>query len=310
MNPGVLKHEIRQKVIPDDRANLLKKYLPQLYKLHQISLMSTVFQWDALECFKSLYYDNHINLENLTTFKPLKICLFLKYNRQVFNHLIYYCSFSIKLIPYFKEATDVHIGENDIFYYSIIFFSHNNFQVAFHLLNRYKNDELSLYYIKMLLTHCKKTYQYKHLKPYTDKFYNLWKFLDKKTQYLVDETRVIQEDKNILLNFPWQYFIDLPIYCMYYDILLQTFPDNYWLTKKSSLYMIQRIEKFFKSCRKISNLHYYRDELIRFPWKGFINMPVYLMLDILCLAYPDNPFLQQKMKSVTRIDNILKIARK
>lgn len=284
-NIGVLKHHIRKEIIVQDKVEDLKPLLPHLSHLDRNSLLSTCAKYDAIECFKVLDTGYRLNIvEHL----PVKILLHLVENAELFHATCHHIE-EKKLADYFCKGFALHkvatVGDAILFHYA------NNPKPTQAVLDLIKNDRIENWQVKLVIR--KET----SLKPFCDKYEKVWNALSRQSKENIDYPRCRKDDWKQLQDFPWKGFLDMPVFLMC-DLLQSVYPENSFLFEKMK--SVRYIEKFQKSWRRGQIRHNDWMELQDFPWNGFLNMPVYLMWNILQMVYPRNSFLfcSVKTKSV------------
>lgn len=251
MNIGVLKHLIRQNIIPTDDAEQLKDYLPDLSQIHRNSLLSTTVEYDAVECFKLLYQKFYpMTIFNLA---PPQICCYLKDDVNLRRELCIHKPGKKSLAKYFL------LQDYYNFDHSTYFFDHENDEVVKGILDKLDNTvskELLDHFFQIIGISFKDTTPPvqkgnvsvdPRIKMFTDKYDVIWKRLTHHQQLKVDPKRTYKEDWKQLISFPYDGFLNMHVYVLP-EILRYAYSDNVWLKNKMAVFIV---EKIVKSVRKI-----------------------------------------------------------
>uniref|UniRef100_A0A6C0JUR5 Uncharacterized protein n=1 Tax=viral metagenome TaxID=1070528 RepID=A0A6C0JUR5_9ZZZZ len=311
MNIGELKNEIRHVVLPKDDVErlvqIIKSEQSKLTRVHQSSLLSTCIKYDAAKCFK-LLYNKYYCYQDIKKYAPLNICLFLIDDIPLFHSMCLYHRQNTGLAPYFCRGYENLVIKNGYIpnlQDSINFYLANNIIPAIFIL--------SLLPTETIITEqeiFKKIKNIGGLKPYCDKYKVLWDSFSHASKLKIDKKRLYQEDREQLINFPWNGFVDMHVYVLW-DILRLAYPDNVWICK-INIHSVDKVCSILKTTRRILRNKHDKEQLLRFPFEIFFNnssgmykVPIYTIFDILRDVYPDNVWLA-KDTDVSRIDQLVK----
>lgn len=293
-NIGVLKNHIRHQILVQDKVEELVPLLSQLDRLSKNSLLPTCIKYDALECFKILHIDCCYR-SDLIQFLPPKILLHLINDEELFFCICRH-SREKKLADYFCKGYQLHVKVARLADAIMFHFAENPNPTKV-ILDLIDNNTIEDWQVKLVIR--KETM----IKPFCDKYEKVWNALSYESKETVDSKRCCKDDWNQLLNFPWKGFLDMPVY-LFWELLQTVYPNNRFLFR--GLKSVEYIERFQKSWRQGQIRHDDWKQLQFFPWDGFLNIPVYLLWDILKIVYPANYFLLQGVKSVLYIERFQK----
>ena len=238
MNIGVLKHLIRQNIIPTDDAEQLKDYLPDLSQVHRNTLLSTAIEYDAVDCFKLLYQKFYPII--IFHYAPPQICCYLKDDVNLRRELCISKPAKKLLAQYFL------LQDYYDFDHSTYFFYHENDEVVKGILEKLGDNTVS----KELVDHFFALVEIEpRIKIFTDKYDVIWKRLTHCQQLKVDPIRTSKDDWEQLLSFPYNGFLDMHVYVLP-EILRYAYKDNVWLKNTKAVFIV---EKIVKSVRRIMN---------------------------------------------------------
>jgi hypothetical protein len=220
--------------------------------------MNTIIQCDAINCFKLIHSQfKQTYYEDLVKYAPPQICLFLKDDKKLFGQIIYRHAGNKELAKYFCS-----VDYSDFTQFYLVQFQRNRNTIPAAFINviYFKNyDQLEI----------------------------VWPYLSHSQKLIADLKRVEKEDWNELMDFPWNGFVKIHTYPLH-DILLYAYPENTWLLRWNAPFIVNHIQK---NVLKLVRIKDDWNELMAFPWNGFVKIHTYPLHDILLYAYPENTWL-------------------
>lgn len=283
-NLGELKHYLRQVIRKDDDVELALN-LHHLSPTDQHSLINTTFENDSVKCFKLLKSKFYSRMQILE-YTPPKICMELVDDPYLLRSIIIKCAADLRFADYFCAAFDnQNKYQLDL---AIMFCDVNNLKPAYHILEK-TNDEMNVRWIHMINPRPK-------YKPFTDKYKSFWDYLDRKSKEIIDFRRVKHEDWLELCNFPWEGFVNVPVYVLW-DILKDVYINNYWL---------HSIKMVGNECAGVRFITAFRKKVIDYRIFKNINwQDIFNLGQNPCEIYPNNYYVNHK-NSKKFIEIILK----